>query len=105
MSLWEKYKEDGQLGTAVVLAPGEQGSFTEDQHDYLLLTQATPSKAVRYYAGAGWDRSGDFSSKEDWNATVASLAARLASPVTLSYSPPPAGTASSADLSASPSTH
>jgi len=105
MSLWEKYKEDGQLGTAVVLAPGEQGSFTEDQHDYLLLTQATPSKAVRYYAGAGWDRSGDFSSKEDWNATVASLAARLASPVTLSYSPPPAGAASSADLSAPPSTH
>ena len=89
LSLWEEAAEGGQLGSGVLLAPGLEGSFAEENTDYLLLTTAAPGKPLRYYAGAGWDRSGDFASQTDWNAYIAALKARLEAPVTLSYSPPP----------------
>ena len=87
MTVWEKYVADGQLGCGIVLAPGLDASFAEDQTNYLILTNAKSGEPLRYYAGAGWDRSGDFSSKEDWNGYVAALKGRLSAPVTLSYSP------------------
>lgn len=101
LTVWEKYVADGQLGCAVLLAPGNsyddpgkqvlggQASFAEDKTDYLMLASAKSGQPLRYYAGAGWNRSGDFASKEDWNAYVAAWAARLRAPVTLSYSPAP----------------
>ena len=90
MTVWEKYTEDGQLGCGLVLAPGEAASFTQDKTDYLMLTQVKSGQPLRYYAGAGWDRSGDFSSQADWNGYVSALAARLKTPVSLEYSPLPA---------------
>lgn len=86
MTLWETYREDGQLGTAVLLAPGEKPSFAQTKSDHLMLVPAQSGEPLAYYAGAGWDRSGDFASKEEWNAYVSAAAERLASPVRLSYS-------------------
>jgi hypothetical protein len=36
---------------------------------------------VTYYAGAGWDKSGDFPTAAAWEAYVDQAARRLASPV------------------------
>ncbi len=90
LSLWEKYVEDGQLGCGVLLTPGTDCAFAEDKTDCLILTQAKAGQPLRYYAGAGWDRSGDFSSQQDWNAYLAAWQERLRHPVTLAFSRAPA---------------
>jgi len=87
MTLWEKYEDDGQLGTAILLPPGESGTFDQDKNEHLILVAAESGRPLSYYAGAGWDRSGDFSSKEDWNSYVGSMAARLKEPVSVTCSP------------------
>ncbi len=86
LTVWEKYISDGQLGCGVLLAPGPAPSFAETKTDYLLLAKAKPGEPLRYYAGAGWDRSGDFASQADWEGYVSAQYARLKAPVTLSYS-------------------
>ena len=87
MSLWEKYVDDGQLGCGVLLAPGTECAFAENKTDHLILAKVKAGQPLRYYAGAGWDRSGDFSSANDWNAYLGASCERLKAPVTLSYSP------------------
>jgi hypothetical protein len=77
---WVAQKSNGQLGTAIVVPDGFAG-FAEDNLNLLALAKATPGKPLRYFAGAGWDRSGQFSTKEEWNAYVAAAAARAKSPV------------------------
>ena len=77
---WVAQKSNGQLGTAIIVPDGFAG-FAEDNQNLLALAKATPGKPLRYFAGAGWDRSGQFSSKEEWNAYVAAAAARAKSPV------------------------
>jgi GH18 family chitinase len=48
-----------------------------------------PGEAVRYFAGGGWDKSGDFADAVAWNAYLAAFAARLRAPlrVTLAEAP------------------
>ena len=77
---WVAQKSNGQLGTAIIVPDGFAG-FAEDNQNLLALAKATPGKPLRYFAGAGWNRSGQFSSKEEWNAYVAAAAARAKSPV------------------------
>ena len=86
LAVWEKYVEDGQLGCAVLLAPGVKAAFAEDNNNYLILAHVKSGEPLHYHAGAGWNRSGDFSTKDDWNDYVAALAKRLKDPVTLAYS-------------------
>jgi rhamnogalacturonyl hydrolase YesR len=81
LSLWEKYGKDGQLGTAVMLSPDALTGFAEDKLNRLALTKARSGQAIRYYIGVGWDRSGHFESKADWEGYLAAFAKRLRSPV------------------------
>ena len=99
LSLWEKYAEDGQLGCGVLLTPGTECSFAETKTDHLILARAKAGQPLRYHAGAGWDRSGDFSTQADWNAYVDAAGERLKAPLTLSYSP------ASASAAAAPTAH
>jgi hypothetical protein len=55
----------------------------------LVLAKVQPGRPLRYLAGAGWSKSGDFTSKEAWNAYVADCAARLRSPLRISIRPTP----------------
>ena len=87
LSLWEKYVDDGQLGCGVLLTPGTECAFAENKTDHLILAKVKTGQPLRYHAGAGWDRSGDFSSANDWNAYLGAWCERLKTPVTLSYSP------------------
>ena len=88
LSLWESYRRDGRLGTAILLGPGEFAGGAEDPYNHLVLARVRPGVPLRYYAGAGWDRSGDFASGADWNAYLASWARRLRAPVAVTLDSP-----------------
>jgi hypothetical protein len=84
IGLWEDFAApmSGSLGTGVVLASaGRLAGFAEANADRLILAKVRSGETLLYYAGAGWKQSGDFSSRDDWNAYLASWARRLASPI------------------------
>ncbi|MEA3189164.1 MAG: hypothetical protein QOD99_2994 [Chthoniobacter sp.] len=85
-SFWEKFQKDGQLGTGVVLPAGTLSGFAEDDSNHLVLTKAKSGESVRYYLGGGWDGSGDFLDKASWEKYLEDFAARLKSPVKVSFS-------------------
>ena len=78
---WEAQKTNGALGVAVIVTPDAAAGYAEDPLNQLILAQAVSGRPLRYWAGAGWTRSGDFASEADWKAYVADFARRLASPV------------------------
>jgi pectinesterase len=78
---WEVEKTNGSLGEAIVVAPDALRGFTEDANNQLVLVKAVSGQPLRHYVGAGWTKSGDFSSQEDWNAYVAAAAQRAQSPI------------------------
>ena len=83
---WITQKTNGMLGTAIIV-PGSTG-FAEDNLNHLVLAKATSGKPLRYYVGAGWSKAGEFTTKEAWNAYVATCAARAKSPVKITLSSP-----------------
>jgi len=90
LGLWEDYEDpaDGSLGTGVILAPGTRlAGFAETAHDLLILVKVRSGETVRYVAGAGWNKSGAFSSSADWNAYLNAWSQRLASPIKVTLSP------------------
>lgn len=93
MSYWEENK-DGGLGTAVVLAAdATPAGFAHEppvkapgNGNHLLLVKARDSVPVRYFTGAGWNRSGQFASRESWEAYVRAFAAAAADPLRIAVS-------------------
>jgi hypothetical protein len=96
LSLWEEHA-DGGLGTAVIL--GADVPATGYVHDapanpkaygnHLLLVKARSGEAIRYFTGAGWNRSGQFKTRADWEAYVNAFAAQVAHPLSISVSTRP----------------
>ncbi len=87
-SVWAEYPKNGRIGTGIVLAANAApADFAEDDLNYLILTKAKPGQPLRYYIGAGWDRSGDFSDEKSWTAYLGDVGRRLSSPLKLEYSP------------------
>jgi hypothetical protein len=86
LSEWEDYPrpEAAGVGTGLVLPEGTLASVAEDSLNHLALVKVKPGQPVRYYTGAGWVHSGDFSGEADWRAYLAAFAARAASPITVS---------------------
>ena len=81
---WVQQASNGAFGTAIVL-PGASG-YAEDSLNQLVLAKVTSGQPLRYYAGAAWDRAGRVTTSQQWNAEIATLAARVANPVWLSLS-------------------
>ncbi|MEI6107535.1 MAG: DUF4861 domain-containing protein [Opitutae bacterium] len=84
---WVVQKTNGALGTAVFVPAGFQG-FAEDDRNHLLLAKTAAGQPLRYYAGAGWSKAGEFTTQQAWNDYVAACAARAASPVQVTLSSP-----------------
>jgi pectinesterase len=78
---WEAQKTNGSIGEAIIVTPGAFRGYAEDALNHLILTTAVAGQPLRYWAGAGWTRSGDFASEADWKAYVADFARRLQSPI------------------------
>ena len=81
---WITQKTNGMLGTAVIV-PSSTG-FAEDNLNHLVLAKATSGQPLRYYVGAGWSKAGEFTTKEAWNAYIATCAARAKAPVKVTLS-------------------
>ena len=47
--------------------------FAADERNHLVLAKAASGAPLRYYAGAGWSRAGEFTTAEAWNAYVAAF--------------------------------
>jgi len=88
MSLWEEDKNGG-LGSAVILAPDatpagfahEAPAKSPGNGNHLLLVKARDTVPVRYFTGAGWNRSGQFADRASWEAYVKAFAAGVANPL------------------------
>ena len=93
MTFWEENK-DGGLGIAVILAtdaapagfahedaPGGKGNANN-----LLLVKAKDGVPLRYLAGAGWTRSGQFEGRAAWENYVKEFSARTQKPLSITVS-------------------
>ncbi len=78
---WIVQKTNDQLGTAIIVPASSFKRFASDDRNDLVLASATPGQPLRYYAGAGWSRAGEFTTKEKWLAYIAAASARVASPI------------------------
>ena len=76
----------GYVGTAVVMNLSRVvDAFELDAH-LEMVTKAVPGEPVDFWAGAGWDRSGDFRNYADWKEYVANYAKCVASPLSVTIS-------------------
>jgi len=89
LAQWTEQKSNGSLGTALIVAGDAFQGFAEDDRNQLVLARATAGTPLRYYAGAGWSRAGEFTTREAWNAYVAAFSARIRAPVTVTLHPVP----------------
>ncbi len=77
---WEelnRYGKDGWMGCAVIVEPGRLVSNPELDGNVLVGFRGP----APYFAGTGWDRSGDFKTMADFDAAVDALAKRIAAPL------------------------
>jgi hypothetical protein len=81
LAQWIAQKTNDQLGTAVIVPSAAFVGYAEDDRNLLVLAKAVPGKPLTYFAGAGWSRAGEFTSKQAWLDYLAALAARAKSPV------------------------
>lgn len=86
LTQWVVQKTNGSLGTAVIVPAGFLG-LAEDERNHLLLAKVATGQPLRYYAGAGWSKAGEFSTPQAWHDYVAAWAARAAWPVKIVLSP------------------
>jgi hypothetical protein len=84
---WEPVKADGShFGCGVIVDPAQLAEFAEADGNVLAVTALPAGSAVTYYAGSGWDRSGDFKTVEDWDRYLDQAALRIRTPVAISVS-------------------
>ena len=86
LAQWIAQKTNDQLGTAVIVPSAAFVGYAEDERNLLVLAKAVPGKPLTYFAGAGWSRAGEFTSKQAWLDYLAALAARAKSPVSIRIS-------------------
>jgi hypothetical protein len=67
----------GKFGCAIVIDPSAIVDVTEADGNHLIVAR-TPAV---YYAGTGWDKSGDFADVNDWDRYVEQWAQRVKSPL------------------------
>jgi hypothetical protein len=79
---WETLSS-GQLGCAVIFEPNK-ATEAEDNRNFFVVSKSSPDHAARYYAGFGWNKSGDFPTVESWDRYLAQFSQRLRSPLKVS---------------------
>ena len=84
MRTWEAFAGDnGRVGCGVVADPREIADPPQADGNYLLVTKIPAGGSSVYWAGAGWDRSGDFANLAAWDAYLDAFAARQRAPLTV----------------------
>lgn len=85
VSYWEPH-EDSELGTGIVIPDGMMAG-----HDYYVTNRKdesnlyahikTNDQKIVYYAGFGWKKSGQFTTKTEWEAYLDRFAQQLQNPL------------------------
>ncbi len=73
----------GELGLGLLLDRASLLGLQETDDHILALATARPEQPAPRYVGAGWTASGDFATVSDWWRALDTLAARLASPISV----------------------
>ncbi len=89
LAQWVVQKTNGSLGTAIIVPVDYFQGFVDDERNQLVLVKAVPGQPLRYFAGAGWSKAGEFTTQQQWNNYIAACAARVRSPVKVSVVPAP----------------
>ncbi len=76
----------GYVGTAVVMIPYQVTDALELDGQLELVTTAKPNQPVNFWAGAAWDRSGDFKDYDAWKRYVANWTTRATTPLQIKLS-------------------
>ncbi|SEQ75303.1 protein of unknown function [Hyunsoonleella jejuensis] len=89
VSYWQPH-EDSQLGTAIVVPKGSFISATlydtplKDRSNLFAEVKVNNGIAT-YYAGFGWEKAGEFTSKKSWNTYLESFSKKLNNPLIVVY--------------------
>ncbi len=85
---WEPLAKgkSGYLGCGIIADPRAVVEVTVADGNYLVVARAAPGRPASYYAGFGWDRSGDFAGVNEWQAYLQQFAKRVRSPLKVALS-------------------
>jgi pectinesterase len=75
----------GEMGDAVMLPRTRITDWKETSNHYFAVSHAAPGMPVVHYIGAGWTASGDFPTPQSWWSYLDEFAARLASPIKVTF--------------------
>jgi hypothetical protein len=84
VSTWEhqgQYGDNGWLGCGLVMDPATVVEAREEAGNQLLVARTPKGQPATWYAGSGWDGSGDFPDKAAWDRHLEAFAARARSPL------------------------
>lgn len=82
---WEPLKDGGgNVGCGLVASPETVEGSKETDLDTLLVANVPPHGPQVYYAGFGWDRSGDFKDQQAWLLYAQRFARALRAPLRVS---------------------
>jgi hypothetical protein len=87
---WEpltRYGDNGWLGCGVVFDPAQASEVAEQGGSQIVVSRTPRGRPATYWAGAGWDRSGDFKDVEAWDRHLDAFAARVRSPLAIEVLP------------------
>ncbi|MBZ5497391.1 MAG: DUF4861 domain-containing protein [Acidobacteriia bacterium] len=86
---WEPLQKGkaGNLGCGIVLDPSALVDITEAGGNCLVIAKVSAGHPAAYYAGFGWDKSGDFANVSEWETYLQRFARGLQSPIKVSISP------------------
>jgi hypothetical protein len=71
LSMWGPVNSDSTnefLGTGIVIPGGSFEEVVDDSSHCLIIAAASADRSLTYYAGAGWTKSRDFATMNDWNS-------------------------------------
>lgn len=88
LSYWEPHG-DSEIGTGIVAAKGTMTAYdnyitNKTDQSNLFAQLGVADGRVTYYAGFGWKKSGQFTTKESWNAYLKDFAQKINNPLKVS---------------------
>ena len=67
MTIWESYlPKNGELGTTVLVKPTDIQDFKNYEKQQFVLVNVKSGEPITYYVGAGWTKSPQFKTKQEW---------------------------------------
>ncbi len=85
LGYWEPpHIRHGSTGCGIIIQPNNIQAIEEIEDHNLIITRML-SEYLSYYAGAGWEKSTDFNSSDDWFAYLEDFTLRLQHPLVIIY--------------------